>query len=689
MKHLLSLLALAAASGAYAQGLSSDDARQRAAEFFTQQSAAAGPHRAPAKIDPVLAYTIEGDGSPCLYVFNRAADADGFVIINADAAAEVPILGYSESTAFDSENLPDNFRWWLEQYKENGVSKAPAKVNRSNIATLLKTQWNQQEPYNLAIPQLSPTSVRFPTGCTATAMAQVMKFYNYPTHGTGSKEYKIATWILQNGDRVTPTFQADFANTTYDWANMINDYKQGYTSAQANAVATLMYHAGVAEHATYGKKATSADDRQSAIALINHFNYDKSMLRGERGYFTDEEWEEVVYSELAANRPVLYAGSTVQEEGHSFVCDGYKDGLFHINWGWGGLSDGYYALTGSEALTPSHQGTGGADSGGGFSCYQSINYNIQPDHAGSFANQIALKNEFRIGYEKLVTDKVSSATIDRSVSKADKTFYYRVSPYNYGFDDVQLRYGIVLRHKTTGTTYGSSEFGFTLSPSKNAEAYYPVSQTDDTPQRYASFSTSIAKADGVYEVLPAYTTDNGSTWQLMKLMPGTEIPEITIKNTPDVNPDEIVLTDELCFRDCPTVGQDNVVYSPSDLSINATLTNRSAEIVQRLTVLIDCDNGPFQVNYGFGTLKPGFNTSVTFDATVKGQLHFTPGKVYTYQFFLDEKLEQPMNVPSLSFYYATTPTPNATEVTKLIDKAKSGKGNVGLIHSLVNKILQK
>lgn len=687
MKHLLTILALMASAGASAQSISTDDARQRAAEFFTTQSAVAGSHRAPAKVDPVLAYTVENDATPCFYVFNRAADVDGFVIINADAEAELPILGYSESTTFNAETLPDNFRWWLEQYKENGVSKAPAKAggSRHDVEPIVKTKWGQNEPFNTKLK--SETRYNFVTGCTATAMAQIMKHYEYPAKGKGTKTYTSKSTV--NKKEFDLLLNVDFSTANFDWDNMLDNYTGAYTDEEGNAVAQLMYYAGIAEETDYGDTASSADDRHSAIALIEHFGYDPSMLRAERLFVSDDDWDNILYEELASGRPIMYSGSTVYNEGHCFVCDGYKDGLFHINWGWGGLSDGYYALTGSEALTPSHQGTGGADSGGGFSCYQSINYNIQPDHAGSFANQIALKNEFRIGYEKLVTDKVSSATIDRSVSKADKTFYYRVSPYNYGFDDVQLRYGIVLRHKTTGTTYGSSEFGFTLSPSKNAEAYYPVSQTDDTPQRYASFSTSIAKADGVYEVLPAYTTDNGSTWQLMKLMPGTEIPEITIKNTPDVNPDEIVLTDELCFRDCPTVGQDNVVYSPSDLSINATLTNRSAEIVQRLTVLIDCDNGPFQVNYGFGTLKPGFNTSVTFDATVKGQLHFTPGKVYTYQFFLDEKLEQPMNVPSLSFYYATTPTPNATEVTKLIDKAKSGKGNVGLIHSLVNKILQK
>lgn len=690
MKHLLSLLALTAATGAYAQGISTDDARQRAAEFFSTQSAAAGPNRAPAKVDPVLVYTAETASTPCFYVFNRAADADGFVIINADNAAELPILGYSETSTFDPDNIPDNLRWWLQQYEENGVCKAPARAARSNISNLVTTQWGQNEPYNTAIPRLSPTSKRFVTGCTATAMAQVMKFHNYPTTGKGSKSYQVAHWKLPDGTTVTPTFEADFEHTTYDWANMLNSYSGRETTAQNNAVAVLMYHAGVAEKAQYGQDATEAYDRNSAIALIENFKYDKSMLRGERKYFTDEAWEEIVYSELAANRPVLYSGRTINDEGHSFICDGYKDGLYHFNWGWNGLSDGYYALAGSNALLPEHQGTGGAASDKGFVCSQAINYNIRPDQGGQYAYQVAVEGEFRIGYEKLVTDKVSSATIDRSEPKADKMLYYRVAPCNYGFADINIKYGIVMRNKTTGNMYGSSEFSAQLPPSRWVEKYFTVSKDDDTVLRYSGFFTSIVKEDGVYEVLPAFSADNGATWEVMKYAPGTTIPEITITGTPDVDPDAIELTDELCFREWPFVGQDNIVYTSADLSLTTPLINRGGETVSGFTVLIDCDNGPYRVNYGFGNLTSGYYTTPVFnDLTIKGKLHFTPGHVYTYQFFLDGDCQQPMNIPTLSFYYSSTPTPTTTEVTKLIDHAKKGHGNAGLVRSLVNKILEK
>lgn len=690
MKHLLTILALAATTGAYAQSISTDDARQRAAQFFTAKSAAAGPHRTPAKIDPVLAYTAQTTSTPAFYVFNRAADADGFVIINALDTTDQPILGYSDSSSFDPDNLPDNFRWWLQQYEENGVCKAPARAARHNIDNLVKTQWGQNEPYNTAIPRLSPTSTRFVTGCTATAMAQVMKFHNYPVTGKGSKSYQVASWRLPDGTIVTPTFEADFEHTTYDWANMLNVYTGEETTAQNDAVAVLMYHAGVAEKAEYGQKETSANDHNSAIALIENFKYDKSMLRGERKYFTDEAWEETVYSELASNRPVLYSGSTTSNEGHSFVCDGYKDGLFHINWGWNGLSDGFYALTGNKALLPEHQGTGGAASGGGFVCSQAINYNIRPDQGGQYAYQVAVQGEFRIGYEKLVTDKVTSTTIDRSERKADKMLYYRVAPYNYGFTNINIQYGIVMRNKATGNTYGSSEFSSQLTPSRFGENYFTVSQTDDSILRYPGFSTSIAKEDGVYEVLPAFSADNGATWQIMTYAPGTTIPEITITGTPDVDPDAIVLTDELCFREWPTVGQDNIVYTSADLSLTAPLINKSSETVSAFTVLIDCDNGPYAVDYGFGNLPSGYYTTPVFnDLTIKGQLHFTPGHVYTYQFFLDQECQQPMNIPALSFYYSSTSTPTTTEVTKLIDHAKKGHGNTIMVHSLVNKILGK
>lgn len=690
MKHLLSLLALSAATGAYAQGISSDDARLRAAEFFTAKSAAAGPHRTPAKIDPVLVYTAETASAPCFYVFNRAADTAGFVIINADNAAELPILGYSDTSTFDADNLPDNFRWWLQQYEVNGVCKAPARAARSSISNLLQTQWGQDEPYNTAIPRLSPTAKRFVTGCTATSMAQVMKFYNYPETGKGSKSYQVANWMFPDGTTVTPTFEADFEHTRYDWDNMLNSYSGGETFAQNNAVAVLMYHAGVAEKAQYGQEETEAYDRNSAIALIENFKYDKSMLRGERKYFTDEAWEEIVYNELAANRPVLYSGSTPSKEGHSFVCDGYKDGLYHINWGWNGLSDGYYALTGSSALLPEHQGTGGAASGQGFIYNQAINYNIRPDQGGQYVYQVAIQGEFRIGHEKLVTDKVSSTTIDRSEHGADKTLYYRIAPYNYGFADINVEYGIVMRSKTTGKVYGSSEFSIALSPSHWGENYYTVSNDDETILHYPSFSTSIAKEDGVYEVLPAFSVDNGATWEVMKYAPGTTIPEITITGTPDVEPDAIELTDELCFKERPTVGQDNIVYSPADLSMTVPLVNRGEETVGSFAVVIGCDNRTFNIDYHFSNLSPGSHKTIVYkDLTISGQLQFSPGHVYTYQFFLDKEHQHPMNIPTLSFYYSSTSSPTTTELTKIIDLVKNGRGNAGLVHSLVNKILEK
>lgn len=546
MKYILPLLALTALPLS-AQTVSPDAAETLARQFFTAH--AVGPNRAPAKVDPVLSYTASTAGTPDFYVFNRAADAPGFVIVNAAATAEAtPILGYSETSTFDYDTAPDNFRWWLEQYQQNGVAKAPAQApaGRHDVGPLVKTQWGQDEPYNNAIPRLSPRVYPFVTGCTATAMAQIMNVYEYPTSGKGSKSYQLGGWELPNGEVATPTFEANFESAHYDWANMLDDYSDGYTTAQGNAVAQLMYHAGVAERAEYGynqygNAETSADDRSSGKALIEHFRYSPSMLRGERDYFNDEEWASTIYNELAEGRPVMYSGSTPSNEGHCFVCDGYRasDGFFHMNWGWNGTSDGYFALSGAKALKPGNQGTGGAASGGGFTESQSINYNILATEAGEYAVQACVWGNFTVGTDGGVTQTFSSRTIDRAHG-GDIPVYMRLGSYNNGFFPFIIKSGVILRHTTTGLTFPQKGFDadIELNPSQMVEYSYTVGGKAE----YAHFNTSTAPYNGTYEILPACTTDNGATWHTMRMLATDVIPTITIVGGEDAEAVELPFT---------------------------------------------------------------------------------------------------------------------------------------------------
>lgn len=361
-KNIFLLAVLLVAFQSTAQNVNShsitiDEAEQIAASFFDnvggKKSNSAKRQAKGVYGKPVLAYKAGTEQDVSFYVFNNTTE--GFVMIGGKS--DMPsILGFSYTGAFDYEKAPDNFLWWMKQYETSGtIKKTSTNTTKHSIAPLLTTKWGQYEPFNNAIPSLGANYKAFPTGCTATAMSQVMKYYGHPQNGIGANSYSIT----YNGTN-TLNFSADFANTYYDWNNMLDDYSSGYNQTQADAVATIMYHAGVSENMKYSSMS-SADSKKGAMALINTFKYDKGLTCGERKYFTDDDWENMIYNELANGRPVLYSGTSVNGDetiGHEFICHGYNADydLYAINWGWAGLYDGYFALTGKMALNPYNKG---------------------------------------------------------------------------------------------------------------------------------------------------------------------------------------------------------------------------------------------------------------------------------------------------------------------------------------------
>lgn len=311
-----------------------------------------------AKCNSAVARSV--DSNPAYYIIN-AADNAGFVIVSGDDCVR-EVLAYSNKGNLDYNNLPDNAKYWLDFYAEeikqavsNGVQTEEygleMKASKPVIEPLLgDIEWNQDEPYNLRCPVSG--GKRTVTGCGATAMAMVMKYYGYPQRGIGSKNYTTATLNLAVG--------ADFANTTYKWDKMLPQYS-GVTATdeQKNAVAELMYHCGVAMDMDYGTGASGAGVFTQYGALINNFGYNPNMYFLGRDFTTAGQWENQILQELESNRPVLYSGQGTSG-GHSFVCDGSDgEGKYHFNWGWDGYANGYYALS---ALEP---GTGGIGAGAG------------------------------------------------------------------------------------------------------------------------------------------------------------------------------------------------------------------------------------------------------------------------------------------------------------------------------------
>ncbi len=311
-------------------------------------------------------------GEPAVYIFDRPASS-GYLIVSADDTA-TPLLGYADSGSFDANNIPPQLEWWLSEYASqidyasaNGIKNTYAPIaNKKEIAPLVKTKWNQGTPYNNLCPSVN--NVKCPSGCVATAMAQVMKFWNYPEVGTGR-----VTATLPSGG--TGEGFINLAQKPFDWNNMIDSYSgYDYTNEQGNAVATLMQAAGYAAKMNYAPGGSGALSINAAISLSKNFKYNPNIQYLQRLYFNASEWNEIVYNELAAGRPILYGGQSTSV-GHEFVCDGYDgNGYFHFNWGWGGMSDGYFIL---DALNPNSVGTGGG-AGGGYNSRQDIIIGIQP-----------------------------------------------------------------------------------------------------------------------------------------------------------------------------------------------------------------------------------------------------------------------------------------------------------------------
>lgn len=365
------MLALVLVTMAKAESITQEQALEQALGFLQQREASGSRMRRAPGVPLQLSPTRQIAG---LYVFN-VADDGGFVIVSNDDRA-LPILGFSDSGSIDPDNMPENMRAWLKGYadeiawavKHDITAPAAARGQQrvgshstNAIEPLIQTTWNQDSPYNAYCPEGCVT------GCVATAMAQVMKYHQWPTAATTS----FQTQSL--GGTQTQTIQS----TTFNWANMKNDYSNGYTSDEREAVANLMFYCGLSVNMNYGS-TSYAHLCDIPDALKNYFGYNKSTKHVTRSFYSEGNWTDLIYYELSLNRPVLYGGQS-SGGGHAFVCDGYKyennTDLFHINWGWGGGSDGYFTLS---ALNPHDQGIGGSSSTDGFHFGQEAVIGIQP-----------------------------------------------------------------------------------------------------------------------------------------------------------------------------------------------------------------------------------------------------------------------------------------------------------------------
>ena len=422
-KIFFGLAALMLSMTVLAERVSQEDAALVANNFMNVGNTVSGVQKAPAK---KMVLKKAATASENQYYVYENANGEGWVLVAANDVVS-PILAYSNTGTFRTDNQPVNVRTWLGKYDKfitkieadgaaqdeevaaewsalkKGVRKAKGDAV---VGPLVKTTWDQDNPYWTLTPNGSGSIGKAYTGCVATAMAQVMNYWQWPKKGTGSHTYQPVMQLDDDGDgypdRDTIIYPgnltANFGETTYDWDNMLNKYTNSATTAQKNAVATLMFHCGVSVEmmygdANYGGSGTYTvnygDEEDHACAqnaLWMNFGYKKSTITGymRDGFsyqgttyyekWTDAEWTAMVKEELDKKHPIMYGGAS-DEGGHSFICDGYDDSnYFHFNWGWSGSNDGYYKLS---SLKP---GSGGAGGGGyDFSEDQDVLIGIVPD----------------------------------------------------------------------------------------------------------------------------------------------------------------------------------------------------------------------------------------------------------------------------------------------------------------------
>lgn len=312
------------------------------------------------------------------YVFDKGTH-EGFIIVSGDDQTE-PILGYCDEGEFNYDQMPPAMQEWLDDYtRQIAAIQRGAHANRippthPKVEQMMTSKWSQGSPYNDLCPL--DAGKRSVTGCVATAMAQILYYQREKSvTETTAAIPGYSTWTKNIS---VPGIEA---GAPLDWDNMRDTYSSA-SELQKKAVAQLMLYCGVAAKMDYTNSSSGAQSHDAYEAFDKYFGYGKSVRYVDYTTVTsDDEWDRIVYAEMQAGRPVYVSGAN-SDVGHAFVADGYDGNLhYHINWGWGGQSDGYYYLTN---LTPGDgQGIGGSSDG--YNGWKQIIVGIEPENYGEKA----------------------------------------------------------------------------------------------------------------------------------------------------------------------------------------------------------------------------------------------------------------------------------------------------------------
>ncbi|MGP1362214.1 MAG: thiol protease/hemagglutinin PrtT [Bacteroides sp.] len=427
------------------------------------------------------------------YVFNLQS-GNGFVIVAGDDNIEHPVVAYSLESKFGVEGLPVHIKNWLDILAMR-IQEARKEVRGEQLLDVYKDKttpieplmpgiiWDQEDPYNMLTPQKAPT------GCLATAMAQIMRYHCWPRESRGKIRYTDSRGRFR---------KYDFGHKL-DWEQMVNYYNKKATDEQRAAVALLMVECGFAAQMSYTPYGSGAYLSNGFLGLRKYFDYGPRMRYLQQIHYKIEDWVDIIMKELKEKRPVLYGGAAFGV-GHAFVLDGYDGkGKFHFNWGWSGLSNGYYSLS---DMLPKAQSTGGGGEGG---------YNMLADIIvgwEAMPKSTVEKEDPNVSVYEVVIN--TAATYSQNTKLEGESALRLTGLANYGYDEIEFRPGLQLIAEN-----GKEQTIFWADDEEiqHMDGCTFASEKIAIPANFSKIP------DGIYEIFPVYMITGETQVRRMPFMP--------------------------------------------------------------------------------------------------------------------------------------------------------------------------
>ncbi len=425
-------------ANAWGGALSENQAREIAARFMAAHSMPSSNLKTARK---AVTKTMSTDRQAAYYVFNAPVAGRGYVIVAGDDRVPA-VLGYSDKGTFDDQDVPPALQEWLDSYAAQidaivaGAAPEVRSASREAIEPLLGVRWGQGMPYNVLLPHVNGSNnAHAYVGCVAVAMAQIMAYWQYPAAPTTTIPGYTSSSGKTYAMTMPPLSPADF-----DWENMQETYYTTDSASTASqAVAQLMLYSTTAVQSNFGPSSTGSFTRYIPERLRTYFGYKNSAQYIYREDYSTEGWENVIYAELEAGRPVAYGGNKLSA-GHAFVCDGYDgEGRFHINWGWAGKSNGYFLL---NLLNPSDEGIGSAAGAYGYVYGQGAAIGLEPDDGSDGEAAFTFDDLTISGYNSTRSAATGNFTVSVSgkfVNNTNVPAYFRQGWGLYSLDGELLQ----------------------------------------------------------------------------------------------------------------------------------------------------------------------------------------------------------------------------------------------------------